>query len=154
MNFFRYPRPNPGSVNYEDETETHKSYAESEASDITEKPSEGSSSDNESQRSFDEADAGAVGGAPATSAMHNNIYGASTSGSSARPSSFVTSYVANSDVRASWKRQRQPQVQNAYNYTDSEQDSSHYAQSLNGAVIMMNNKAGSRAPLPGYSSFV
>ena len=88
---------------------------------------------------------------------HGGLYGAGASasgGSSSRPNSFVTSYVANGDVRSSWKRQRQPQVQNAYNYTDSEQDSSHYAQSLNGGVILMNNMAGSRAPLPGFSSFV
>ena len=43
------PRPSPGSVNYEEDAETHKSYAESEASDMTEKPSEASSSDQESQ---------------------------------------------------------------------------------------------------------
>ena len=44
------PRPSPGSVNYEDDTETHKSYAESEAaSDITEKPSDGSDSEDGSQ---------------------------------------------------------------------------------------------------------
>ena len=43
------PRPSPGSVNYEEDAETHKSYAESEASDMTEKPSEASSSDNGSQ---------------------------------------------------------------------------------------------------------
>ncbi|KAL3875338.1 hypothetical protein ACJMK2_033296 [Sinanodonta woodiana] len=43
---------------------------------------------------------------------------------------------------------------NAYQYTDSEAESSHYAFSLNGGQVVMNNRAGSRAPLPGYSSFV
>ena len=43
---------------------------------------------------------------------------------------------------------------NAYQYTDSEAESSHYAYSLNGGQIMLNNTAGSRAPLPGFSSFV
>lgn len=43
---------------------------------------------------------------------------------------------------------------NAYQYTDSEAESSHYAFSLNGGQIVLNNTAGSRAPLPGFSSFV
>ena len=43
---------------------------------------------------------------------------------------------------------------NAYTYTDSENDSSHYALSLNSGRVIMNNAAGSRAPLPGFSSFV
>ena len=41
----------------------------------------------------------------------------------------------------------------AYSYTDSEVDS-QYAVSLNGGHVIMNNMAGSRAPLPGFSSFV
>ncbi len=41
----------------------------------------------------------------------------------------------------------------AYSYTDSEADS-NYAVTLNGGHIIMNNMAGSRAPLPGFSSFV
>ena len=94
-----------------------------------------SQSDNEDYPDL----AGASGGAPA----------------GARPSSFVSNYVANGDVRNSWKRQAHNKPFNAaYSYTDSEQDSSHYAMSLNGGVIMMNNMAGSRAPLPGFSSFV
>ena len=40
----------------------------------------------------------------------------------------------------------------AYSYTDSEADS-NYAVTLNGGHIIMNNMAGSRAPLPGFSSF-
>ena len=43
---------------------------------------------------------------------------------------------------------------NAYNYTDSEASSSHYGLSLNSGQIVINNAAGSRAPLPGFSSFV
>lgn len=43
---------------------------------------------------------------------------------------------------------------NAYTYTDSEAESSHYAMSLNGGQVILNNAAGSRAPLPGFSSFV
>ncbi|XP_013405552.1 protein sidekick-like [Lingula anatina] len=68
-------------------------------------------------------------------------------------SSFMTAnpYV-NDPVRQSWKRQKSNSK--AYSYTDSEQESSHYAMSLNGGHIIMNNMAGSRAPLPGFSSFV
>ena len=43
---------------------------------------------------------------------------------------------------------------NAYNYTDSEASSSHYGLSLNSGQVVINNAAGSRAPLPGFSSFV
>lgn len=82
-----------------------------------------------------------------------------------RPPSFPNHYV-NGDVRNSWhRRERSAAVAgaaaaamsspyNAYSYTDSEVDSSQYATSMNGGHVIMNNMAGSRAPLPGYSSFV
>lgn len=54
---------------------------------------------------------------------------------------------------SSWQNQNNSSF-NAYQYTDSEAESSHYAFSLNGGQIMLNNTAGSRAPLPGFSSFV
>ena len=54
---------------------------------------------------------------------------------------------------SSWQNQNNSSF-NAYQYTDSEAESSHYAYSLNGGQIMLNNTAGSRAPLPGFSSFV
>ena len=71
------------------------------------------------------------------------------------PPPFSSSY-ANQPVQQSWNRYNNPRVpaNNAYSYTDSEADSSHYATSLNGGHIIMNNMAGSRAPLPGFSSFV
>jgi len=39
-------------------------------------------------------------------------------------------------------------------FTESDQDGSSAVVSLNGAQIVMNNMARSRAPLPGFSSFV
>jgi hypothetical protein len=44
-------------------------------------------------------------------------------------------------------------ARNYSSFTDSEQEGST-VMSLNGGQIIMNNMAGSRAPLPGFSSFV
>ena len=66
---------------------------------------------------------------------------------------FANHYV-NDPIRQSWKRNKTPSAA-AYSYTDSEADSQYqYAAQLNGGQIIMNNMAGSRAPLPGFSSFV
>ncbi|GFN78220.1 sidekick-2 [Plakobranchus ocellatus] len=51
----------------------------------------------------------------------------------------------------SWRFQK---PSNAYTYTDSEAESSHYAFSLNNGNIVVNNVAGARTPLAGFSSFV
>lgn len=56
-------------------------------------------------------------------------------------------------INNSWQNQNNSSF-NAYQYTDSEAESSHYAFSLNGGQVVLNNTAGSRAPLPGFSSFV
>lgn len=57
----------------------------------------------------------------------------------------------NDSLRQSWKRQKP--VRNYSSYTDSEPEGSAVV-SLNGGQIIMNNMARSRAPLPGFSSFV
>ena len=68
------------------------------------------------------------------------------------PHSFVNHYAnVNDTLRQSWKKQRP--VKNYTSFTDSEQEGSTVV-SLNGGQIVMNNKARSRAPLPGFSSFV
>lgn len=68
------------------------------------------------------------------------------------PHSFVNHYAnVNDTLRQSWKRQRP--VRNYSSYTDSEPEGSAVV-SLNGGQIVMNNMARSRAPLPGFSSFV
>ncbi|PRD32242.1 UNVERIFIED_CONTAM: sdk [Trichonephila clavipes] len=67
------------------------------------------------------------------------------------PHSFVNHYAnVNDTLRQSWKRQRPVKPPS---YTDSEPEGSIQV-SLNGGHIVMNNMAGSRAPLPGFSSFV
>lgn len=67
------------------------------------------------------------------------------------PHSFVNHYAnVNDTLRQSWKRQR---VAKPPSYTDSEQDSAT-AMCLNGGRVVLHNMAGSRAPLPGFSSFV
>ncbi len=93
------------------------------------------------------------------------------------PQASFSNHYVNGDVQRSWNRQHRgpsssaamgpmtsmgpytsgPYGQHnpaaAYSYTDSEADS-NYAVTLNGGHIIMNNMAGSRAPLPGFSSFV
>lgn len=122
------PRPSPASVTYSDEEEDAKAYDDHcDSSSLTEKPSEMSSS-AESQGSESEDD--------------------DTKGD---PHSFVNHYAnVNDTLRQSWKRQR---VAKPPSYTDSEQESSA-AMCLNGGRVVLNNMAGSRAPLPGFSSFV
>ncbi|XP_054706957.1 protein sidekick-like [Uloborus diversus] len=121
------PRPSPGSVTYSDDDDT-KGYDENcDSSSLTEKPSEMSSSDpgSDSERESD---------------------------GKAEPHSFVNHYAnVNDTLRQSWKRQRP--VVKPPSYTDSEPEGSIQV-SLNGGHIVMNNMAGSRAPLPGFSSFV
>ncbi|KAG8178294.1 hypothetical protein JTE90_025804, partial [Oedothorax gibbosus] len=121
------PRPSPGSCTYSDDDDT-KGYDENcDSSSLTEKPSEMSSSDQGSD-SDRESDAG-----------------------KGDPHSFVNHYAnVNDTLRQSWKRQRPVKPPS---YTDSEPEGSIQV-SLNGGHIVMNNMAGSRAPLPGFSSFV
>ncbi len=71
---------------------------------------------------------------------------------------FPHTYV-NGNVRSSWHERNHPRgpspydSYNAYNYTDSEQDSQTYAMSLSSGHLVAN-VPGSRAPLQGFSSFV
>lgn len=90
-------------------------------------------------------------------AMVNRVFFAQNSESDnesvrSEPHSFVNHYAnVNDTLRQSWKRQRP--VRNYSSYTDSEPEGSAVV-SLNGGQIVMNNMARSRAPLPGFSSFV
>ncbi|XP_053678615.1 protein sidekick-like [Anopheles nili] len=89
-----------------------------------------------------------------TSANGSVLQGASESeNESVRsdPHSFVNHYVNNDLLRQSWKRKKP--VRNYSSYTDSDPEGSA-VMSLNGGQIIMNNMARSRAPLPGFSSFV
>ncbi|KAK6637522.1 hypothetical protein RUM44_007944 [Polyplax serrata] len=121
------PRPSPASVAYHSDEESLKGYDENpDDSSVTEKPSELSSTDSQSD----------------------------TENESVRsdPHSFVNHYAnVNDSLRQSWKRQKP--VRNYSSYTDSEPEGSAVV-SLNGGQIIMNNMARSRAPLPGFSSFV
>ncbi|XP_074647497.1 protein sidekick-2-like [Tubulanus polymorphus] len=63
---------------------------------------------------------------------------------------FTNPYVTRESIRKSWKDKTPAQ---AYSYTDSEPD--NYAASVNiGRPMNLQNVAGSRAPLTGFSSFV
>ncbi|XP_047493701.1 protein sidekick-like isoform X3 [Penaeus chinensis] len=123
------PRPAPASVTYSDD-DTVKGYDENpdDSSELTEKPTDLSSTASE-QESESENES------------HHS-----------EPHSFVNHYAnVNDTLRQSWRRQKP--VRNYSSYTDSEAEGSA-VMSLNGGQIIMNNMAGSRAPLPGFSSFV
>ncbi|XP_045445941.1 protein sidekick isoform X2 [Melitaea cinxia] len=122
------PRPLPASVKYHSDEESLRGYDENpDDSSLTEKPSEMSSSDSQNSESENES-------------------------VRSEPHSFVNHYAnVNDTLRESWKRQRP--VRNYSSYTDSEPEGSAVV-SLNGGQIVMNNMARSRAPLPGFSSFV
>ena len=134
------PRPAPSSVAYNSDDESARGgYDENpDDSSLTEKPSEISSTTDSQGGSESEAESEGRGGA---------------GGHHHEPHSFVNHYAnVNDTLRQSWKRQR-PVVKNYTSFTDSEQEGSTVV-SLNGGQIVMNNKARSRAPLPGFSSFV
>ncbi|XP_067013442.2 protein sidekick isoform X2 [Anabrus simplex] len=122
------PRPSPASVAYHSDEESLKGYDENpDDSSVTEKPSEISSTDSQGSESENDSER-------------------------SDPHSFVNHYAnVNDSLRQSWKRQKP--VRNYSSYTDSEPEGSAVT-SLNGGQIIMNNMARSRAPLPGFSSFV
>ncbi|XP_055390625.1 protein sidekick isoform X4 [Condylostylus longicornis] len=122
------PRPSPASVAYHSDEESLKCYDENpDDSSVTEKPSEASSTDSQHSESENES-------------VRSD------------PHSFVNHYAnVNDSLRQSWKKQKP--VRNYSSYTDSEPEGSA-VMSLNGGQIIVNNMARSRAPLPGFSSFV
>jgi len=74
------------------------------------------------------------------------------------PISFTNHY-ANGNVQNSWSRSNRQSAArdfNPYAFEDSDvgSGSSQPNFSLNGGHVVVNNVAGSRAPLPGFSSFV
>merc|ERR1712088_382348 len=136
------PRPTPSMVNYSDE-DSAKGYDENpdDSDSLTEKPSEISSTDSQGTES--EQDNG-----------------------TSDPHSFVNHYAnVNNTFRKSWKQQKpvsqappRPTIPTARGYSSftesSDQDGNSAVVSLNGTQLVMNNQARSRAPLPGFSSFV
>ncbi|XP_069123043.1 protein sidekick-like [Argopecten irradians] len=143
------PRPSPASVTYSDYDDgaTAKSVLPDDDdvdddSSVTEKPSNYGDSSSPSDAESDDSDK--LPPPP----------------SSPPPPPFTANPYVNDLARRSWRQNsqdhNQPQTShyNAYTYTDSEAESSHYALSLTGGQMIINNSAGSRAPLPGFSSFV
>nr|CAD7457346.1 unnamed protein product [Timema tahoe] len=122
------PRPSPASVAYHSDEESLKGYDENpDDSSVTEKHSEISSTDSQASESENDSER-------------------------SDPHSFVNHYAnINDSLRQSWEKQKP--VRNYSSYTDSEPEGSA-VMSLNGGQIIMNNMARSRAPLPGFSSFV
>lgn len=142
------PRPSPASVAYHSDEESLKCYDENpDDSSVTEKPSEVSSSDSQVSPSINIKN-------QVKFKKLNFSQDSQSENESVRsdPHSFVNHYAnVNDSLRQSWKRQKP--VRNYSSYTDSEPEGSGVV-SLNGGQIIMNNMARSRAPLPGFSSFV
>ena len=74
------------------------------------------------------------------------------------PVSF-TNHSVNGNVQNSWSRSNRQSATrdfNPYSFEDSDAGSGSTQQNvgLNGGHVVVNNVAGSRAPLPGFSSFV
>ena len=96
--------------------------------------------------------AGAIGGAtlPSNGAMSvgmgavngTNMASASSNGGGIGGSILTNQQLASTNPRG------------YSSFTESDQDGSSAVVSLNGTQIVMNNMARSRAPLPGFSSFV
>jgi len=154
------PRPTPSMVNYSDE-DSGKGYDENpdDSDSLTEKPSDISSTDSQATESEQES-----GGTD--------------------PHSFVNHYAnVNNTFRQSWKKQKPVKQESSRGgqgssestggtgtnskskgtsgnrgYSSltesSDQDANSAVVSLNGTKLVMNNNARSRAPLPGFSSFV
>ncbi|XP_078691032.1 protein sidekick-2-like isoform X2 [Branchiostoma floridae x Branchiostoma belcheri] len=122
------PRPSPGSIVYSDEESTTKYDMEpnGESSSLTEKPSDLGDS---------------------TSEVSESDYESYTRED---PHSFVNHY-ASDPMYQSWKRQNNIGTK-AYSYTDSEPEMPHVY--TNPQALANGMAAGSRAPLPGFSSFV
>ncbi|GAB1600757.1 protein sidekick-1 isoform X2 [Argonauta hians] len=126
------PRPSPASVTYSDDDLDTKPPLDDNSSSLTEKP------DLEELTEPSEESEDETAKNPTTT----------TAGT------FYNQYV-NDTVRQSWQQSNPRTMYSAYNYTDSEEaDSSTYGMNVNGGYMMVNNTAGSRTPVAGFSSFV
>ncbi|KAH9515062.1 Protein sidekick-2 [Bulinus truncatus] len=155
------PRPSPASVTYSESippiagaTAAIKPSASDSSSILSDKPSNLGDSDEETSIS-DDSSIDSIAKAPVPASppppAFSSQFSRSTSNNTSSGAGPSTSRHANKNQNPPWRFQSPP---NAYTYTDSEADSSHYAFSLTNGNIVVNNVAGARNPLPGFSSFV
>ena len=75
-----------------------------------------------------------------------------------RRTMFAANRYANNTVQSSWHALSNGAHFNPYSFSDSETDAVTVQSTSNnngaGGQVMINNVAGSRAPIPGFSSFV
>lgn len=158
------PRPSPGSITYSDDEEDDDDededlkgagLYESSGESLTEKPSELSSSGPDSESEHDDA------GASSHFVNHYaNVNDTLRKGQPswkrhAKPYLVPTHHDVQMPLRPAPPAPPPPSYRSAIAATvsdDSELDSPSV--NLNGGRIIVNNMAGSRAPLPGFSSFV
>lgn len=147
------PRPSPASVAYHSDEESLKCYDENpDDSSVTEKPSEVSSSDSQVKWHINSIFVRSPEQLISLPIFLQQNSESENESVRSDPHSFVNHYAnVNDTLRQSWKRQKP--VRNYSSYTDSEPEASN-VMGLNGGQIIVNNMARSRAPLPGFSSFV
>ncbi|KAL8567567.1 hypothetical protein ACOMHN_054381 [Nucella lapillus] len=130
------PRPSPASVAYSDDEDTMSvakpPILDDSSSSVTDKPSDLGEDSTEPSDDDSEPESDKVPASPP-------------------PPAFSTVNANSDNARQPWRFQNPG---TAYAYTDSEADSSHYAFSLNNGQLVVNNVAGARTPLTGFSSFV
>ena len=96
--------------------------------------------------------AGAIGGAPLLSNGAIGIGNGLSNGSNNIVTSSAVGGIGGSILTNHQLASTNPRGYSSF--TESDQDGSSAVVSLNGTQIVMNNMARSRAPLPGFSSFV
>ncbi|BFZ02837.1 hypothetical protein BsWGS_05876 [Bradybaena similaris] len=163
------PRPSPASVTYAEGLNLpiisgaaavaarRPHMADDASSVLSDKPSNLGDSSDESSNDSDDSSTDSIVKAPVPASppppafsSHYSRSGKSNNNNSARASSSSS----NPNMRHHNPPSKSQNPHNAYTYTDSEADSSHYAFSLNNGNIVVNNVAGARTPLSGFSSFV
>ncbi|CAL1541031.1 unnamed protein product [Lymnaea stagnalis] len=158
------PRPSPASVIYAEGIGpiagasgiSHRHPGSDDSSVLSEKPSNLGDSSDEMSSDSDDSSVDSIAKAPVPSSppppAFSSQYSRSTSNNTSSGAGAISIQLNNKPPQnPPWRFQNPP---NAYTYTDSEADSSHYAFSLNNGNIVVNNVAGARSPLTGFSSFV
>lgn len=155
------PRPSPAAVNYDDDDDScRKSQIEDDRSSLAKRSissDENSCGKASTLSDFSEKEVDDEFPPPFTSAVNMNRKSWNGSAQKYKSPPNIPPPLPPNHPRNNLNQNNMNQAASSssiYNYTDSEPSESPYAISLNAGHVVMSNKAGSRAPLPGFSSFV
>ncbi|CAD5116334.1 DgyrCDS5234 [Dimorphilus gyrociliatus] len=155
------PRPSPAAVNYDDDDDScRKSQIEDDRSSLAKRSissDENSCGKASTLSDFSEKNVDDEFPPPFTSAVNMNRKSWNGSAQKYKSPPNIPPPLPPNHPRNNLNQNNINQAASSssiYNYTDSEPSESPYAISLNAGHVVMSNKAGSRAPLPGFSSFV